>query len=206
MFEKILESILTAWRSNQSILKEINPDYSLERLMLKLKASWCKELTHWKRPRCWERLRAREEGGDRGWEGWMVSLTQCTWVWVNSGSWWWTGRSGVLLSMGSQRIGHDWASELNWTKVGQSFSSKEQASCNFMVAVCSDFEAQKDKVSHCTIYFRYFCIQVILRYLNKLVYLVLELCTCSFTLKNWPLDWRIQSCFPFMAQLVKTLT
>ena len=76
-------------------------------------ATWCEEMTYWKRPWCWERLKAGE-GGDRGWDGWMASLTQWTWVWVNSGSWWWTGRPGVLQSMGSPRAGHDWATELNW--------------------------------------------------------------------------------------------
>ena len=75
--------------------------------------SWCKELTHLKRPWCCERLKAGGEGDDRGWDGWMGSPTQWTWVWVNSGSWWWTGRPGVLQSMGSQRVGHDWATELN---------------------------------------------------------------------------------------------
>ena len=70
-------------------------------------ATWCGELTHLKRPRCWERLRAGGEGDDRGWDGWLASLTQWTWVWVDSGSWWWTGRPGVLQFMGSQRIGHD---------------------------------------------------------------------------------------------------
>ena len=74
-------------------------------------ATWCKELTHWKRPWCWERLKAGGEGDDRGWDGWMASLTQ--WVWVSSGNWWWTGRPGVLQSMGLQRVGHDWAIELN---------------------------------------------------------------------------------------------
>ena len=77
-------------------------------------ATWCQELTHLKRPWCWERLRAGE-GDDRGWDGWMASLTQWTWVWVDSGSWWWTGSSrdgtGVRF-MGSQRVGHDWATEL----------------------------------------------------------------------------------------------
>ena len=77
-------------------------------------ATWCKELTHWKRPWCWERLKAGGEGDDRGRDGWMASLTQWTWVWVNSGSWWWTGRPGVLQFMGSQRVGHDWETELNW--------------------------------------------------------------------------------------------
>ena len=78
-------------------------------------ATWWKELTHWKRPWCWERLKVRGEGDNRKWDGWMVSLTQWTWVWVNSGSWWWTGRPGMLLSMGSQRVRHDWVTELNWT-------------------------------------------------------------------------------------------
>ena len=79
-------------------------------------ATWWEELTHWKRPWCWEGLRAGGEGDDRGWDGWMASLTQWTWVWINSGSWWWTGRPGVLRFMGSQRVGHDWATELNWTE------------------------------------------------------------------------------------------
>ena len=78
-------------------------------------ATSCEELIHWKRPWCWEGLGAGGEGDDRGWDGWMASLTQWTWVWVNSGSWWWTGRPGVLWFMGSQRVGHDWATELNWT-------------------------------------------------------------------------------------------
>ena len=76
-------------------------------------ATWCKELTHWKRPWCWERLKVGGEGDDRGWDGWMASPTQWTWVWISSGSWWWTGRPGVLQSMGLQRVGHDWVTELN---------------------------------------------------------------------------------------------
>ena len=108
----------TARRSNQSILKEISPDYSLGGLMLKLKLQYfghlMQKLTHLKRPWCWERLKAGE-GNNRGWDGWMASLTQWTRVWVNSGSWWWTGRPGLLQSMGLQRVGHDWATELNWT-------------------------------------------------------------------------------------------
>ena len=77
-------------------------------------ATWCKELAHWKRPWCWERLKARE-GNDRGWNGWMASLTQWTWVWASSGSWWWTGRPDVLQSMRFQRVRHNWVTELNWT-------------------------------------------------------------------------------------------
>ena len=79
-------------------------------------ATSCEELTHWKRLWCWEGLRAGE-GDDRGWDSWMASLTWWTWVWVNSGSWWWTGRPGVLLFLGSQRVGHNWATELNWIEL-----------------------------------------------------------------------------------------
>ena len=64
---------------------------------------------------CWEGLGARGEGDNRGWDGWMASLTQWTWVWMNSGSWWWTGRPGVLQFMGSQRVRHDWATDLIWS-------------------------------------------------------------------------------------------
>ena len=78
-------------------------------------ATGCEELTHLKRPWCWELLRAGGEGDDRGWDGWMASLTRWTWVWVNSRSWWWTGSPGVPRFIGSQRVGHDWATELNWT-------------------------------------------------------------------------------------------
>ena len=92
----------TVRRSNQSILKEISPECSLEGLMLKLNsntlAAWCQEPTHWKRPWSWERLKVRGEGDDRGWDGWMASPTQWTWVWAISGSWWWTGKPGVPQS------------------------------------------------------------------------------------------------------------
>ena len=77
-------------------------------------ATWCQVLTHWKRPWCWERLRAGGERDDRGWDGWMASLTS-TWVEVRSGSWWWTGKPAVLQSIGSQRLQHSWVTELNWT-------------------------------------------------------------------------------------------
>ena len=116
--EKILESPLDCkeiWpahpKGNQSWIFIGRTDVEAETAIL-----WppdAKELTHLKRPRCWERLRAGGKGDGRGWDGWMASLTQWTWVWVNSGSWWWTGRSGVLQSMGSQIVRHDWATELN---------------------------------------------------------------------------------------------
>ena len=76
----------------------------------------CEELTHWKRPWCWERLKAGGEGDDRGWDGGMPSPMQWTWVWASSRSWWWTGKPGLLQSVGSQRVGHDWETELNWSR------------------------------------------------------------------------------------------
>ena len=76
-------------------------------------------LTHLKRPWCWERLRAGGEGDDRGWDSWVASPTQWTWVWVSSGSCWWTGRPGVLQSTGLQRVGHDWATELKESRITQ---------------------------------------------------------------------------------------
>ena len=105
----LLQGDPTSRRSNQSILKEISPDYSLEGWMLKqkLQYTWCEELTHWKIPWCWERLKAGRKGDNRGWDGWKASLTPCTWVWVSSGSWWWTGKPGVLQSMGVAKSGHD---------------------------------------------------------------------------------------------------
>ena len=115
-WRRLLRVPWTARRSSQSILKEISPGCSLEGLMLKLKLqyffTWCEELTHWKRPWCWEGLGARGEGDNRGWDGWMASLTRWIWAWVNSRSLWWTGRPGVLWF----RVRNDWATELNWTE------------------------------------------------------------------------------------------
>ena len=79
-------------------------------------ATWWEELTHWKRPWCWERLRARGKGDDRGWDGWMASPIWWTWVWASSRSWRWTGKPGKLQLIGSQRVGHDWGTELKWIK------------------------------------------------------------------------------------------
>ena len=112
-WRRLLRIPWNARRSNQSILKEISPEYSLERLMLKLKLStWCEELTHLKTPWCWERLKTGGDGDDRGWDGWMASPTQWTWVWGSSRCWWWTGKPGVLQSMGSQKVRHEWVTEL----------------------------------------------------------------------------------------------
>ena len=118
---RLLRVPWTARRSNQSILKEISPGCWLEGLMLKLKlqylATWCKELIYLKRPWCWERLKAGGVGNDREWDAWMASPTRWTWVWVNSRTWWWKGRPRVLQSMWWQRVGHDWATELNWSEL-----------------------------------------------------------------------------------------
>ena len=120
-WRRLLRVPWTARRSSQSILKDISPGCSLEGMMLKLKLQYfghlCEELTHWERLWCWEGLGAEGEGDDRGWDGWMASPTRCTWVWVNSRSWLWTGRPGVLHFMGLQRVGHDWATELNWSEL-----------------------------------------------------------------------------------------
>ena len=113
-WRRLLRVPWTARRSNQSILKEISPGCSLEGLMLMLKLQYSghlmRRVTHWKRLWCWKGLGAGGKGDDRGWDGWMA------WVWVNSESWWWTWRPGVLQFTGSQRVGHDWATELNWAE------------------------------------------------------------------------------------------
>ena len=121
-WRRLLRLPWTARRSNQSILKEISPGCSLEGLMWKLKLQYSGHLMrradYLKRPWCWERLKAGGEGYDRGWDGRMASPTQGTWLWVNSRSWWWTGRPGVLQSIGLKRVRHDWATELNWYTLG----------------------------------------------------------------------------------------
>ena len=114
-WRRLLRVSWTAKRSNQSILKEISPsvhwkDWCWSSNSNTL-ATWCEELTHLKRLWCWKRLNAGGEGDDRGQDGWMASQTQWTWVWASSGSWWWTGKPGVLQSMGvtkSQTRLSDW--------------------------------------------------------------------------------------------------
>ena len=122
----------TARRSNQSIVK-INPGISLEGRMLKLKLQYfghlMRRVDSLERVWCWEGLGAGGTGDDRGWEGWMASRTRWTWVWVNSGSCWWTGRPGVLRFMGLQRIGLDWATELNW-------ANKQKSVQNVLKQIC----------------------------------------------------------------------
>ena len=123
-WRRLLRVPWTPRRSNQSILKEISPEYSLERLIIcsvwswnsNPLANWCKELTHLKRPWCWEWLKVGGEGDNRARDGWMASLTQRAWVWVNSGSWWWT-ESCCFVVPGSQRVGQHWVTELNLTEI-----------------------------------------------------------------------------------------
>ena len=116
-WRRLLRVPRTARRSNQSILKEISPEYSLEGLMLKLKFQYFGHLM--RRTDSLEKtlMLGKTEGGRRRRQRmrwWMASSTQWTWVWVKSRSWWWTGKPGMLQSVGSQRVGHDWATELNW--------------------------------------------------------------------------------------------
>ena len=117
-WRRLLRVPWTARRSNQSILKEISPEYSLEGLMLKLKLQYFGHLMQrtdsLEKTLMLGKIEGGKRGGDRGWDGYVPSPTQWTWVWVSSRSWWWTGRHGVLQSMGSQRVGYDWATELNW--------------------------------------------------------------------------------------------
>ena len=117
-WRRLLRVPWTARRSNQSILKEINPGCSLEGLMLKLKLQYFGHLT--RRVDSLEKtlmlggIVDRRRGRQR--MRWLDGITDLIWVWVNSGSWWWTGRPGMLGFMGSQRVGHNWAAELNWTE------------------------------------------------------------------------------------------
>ena len=118
-WRRLLRVPWTARRSNQSILKEISPECSLEEIMLKLKLQYFGHLM--RRADSFDKTlmlgkTGGGEGDDRGWDGWMASPTRWTWVWVDSGSWWWTGRPGVLRFMGSQRVGHDWKTELTELK------------------------------------------------------------------------------------------
>ena len=114
-WRKLLRVPWTARRSNQPILKDISPEYSLEGLMLKLKLQYFGHLMqnahHWKKPWYWERLKAGEEGNNRGWDGWTAPPTQWTWIWASSRRWGRTGKPDVLQSMGSQRVRRDQATQ-----------------------------------------------------------------------------------------------
>ena len=115
----------TSQSSRKSVLNIHWKDWSWNSNTL---ATWCKELTHLKRPWCWERLKAREEGDNRGWDGWMASPTGWTWVWASSGYCWWTGKPGVLQSMSRTRL----TTELNWIQ----FSHRQSPSMFKSFQVC----------------------------------------------------------------------
>ena len=112
-WRRLLRVPWTARRSNQSILREINPKFSLKDWCWSSStlATWCKELTDWKRPWCWERLKAGGEWDKIGWDGWMASSIQWTWVWANSRRWWRTGKPGMLQSVESQRVVLSWVTD-----------------------------------------------------------------------------------------------
>ena len=120
-WRRLLRVPWTARTSNQSILKEISPRCSLEGLMQKLKRQYFGHLMRradsFEKTLMLGKIEGRRRRGDRGWDGWMTSLTQWTCVWVNSGSWWWTEKPGMLGFMESQRVGHDWVIEVNWTEL-----------------------------------------------------------------------------------------
>ena len=129
-WRRLLRVPWTARRSNQSILKEISPEYFLEGLMLKLKLQYFGYLM-WRTESLentlmLERWKAGGKGDDRGWDGWMASLAQWTWVWASSRCWRWTGKPCVLQSMGSQRVRHYWATELIWRKFTGQFHRKQK--------------------------------------------------------------------------------
>ena len=186
---RLLRIPWTARRSNQSILKEISPGCSLEGLMLKLKLQYFghlwEELTHWKRPWCWEGLGAGGKGDDRGWDGWMASPTRWTWVWVNSMSWWWTGRPGMLQFMGLQRVGHGWTTKLNWTEL------------NMCHTLCSGYLEQA--VSKPLLLL---CVEVLSSTFLTLLTIFL---LCPSPILVWfRSDW--QSCYPIAIGMSRSLT
>ena len=117
-WRRLLRVPWTARRSSQSILKEISPEYSPEGLMLKLKLQYfghlMQRIDSLEKTLRLEKTESRKRGCQRMR---LASPIQWTWVWVNAGNWWWTGRPDMLQSMGSQRVGHDWATELNWTEL-----------------------------------------------------------------------------------------
>ena len=137
-WRRLLRVPWTARRANQSILMKISPEYSLEGLKLKLKllylATWCKELTHLKRLWCWERSRAGGEGDDRGWDGWMASPPQWTWVWENSRSRWWTEK----LVCCSPWVAKSQTRLSNWTELNWCILDWTAETCNFDIPMGAD--------------------------------------------------------------------
>ena len=152
-WRRLLRVPWTARRPNQSLLKDISPEYSSEGLMLKLKLQSFGHLMrrtdalkrHW----CWERLKAGREGDDRGWDGWMASPTQWTWVWVNSRSWQWTGRPGVLQSMGRKEL--DMTEQLNWTDGNVHWRNTWKGACGTWHSWVKKLNSWENNLLHATV-------------------------------------------------------
>ena len=149
-------------------------------LMLKLQYfGHLMQITDWKRPWCWERLKAGGEGDDKGWDGWMASPTWWTWVWASSWSWWWTGKPGVLQSMGSQRVRHDWATELNCSSKTDKGNLKDICLIHHHnychKRLCSYFQKQKRKVPYILFQFHR-----ITKNLCSLFFIFLQFCILLF--------------------------
>ena len=138
-WRRLLRVPWTGRRSNQSILKEISLEYSLEGLMLKLILQYSGHLmwrTDWlEKTLMLGEIEAGGEGDDRGWDGWMALPTQRTWVWVNSGSWWWTERPGMLRPWGCKEL--DMTERLNWTEPYSNYSNKIKLKVKFLMMVTS---------------------------------------------------------------------
>ena len=148
-WRKLLRVPWTARRSNQSILKEISPGCLLEGVVLKLKLQYFGHLMQ--RVDSLEKtlmlggIGGRRKGDDRRWDGWMASPTQWTWVWVNSGSWWWTRRPGVLWFMELQRVRHDWETELNWTNAVYFYSKSKLLKSGYFIFIFHDIPGNLSK-------------------------------------------------------------
>ena len=154
--KRLLRVPWKARRSNQSILKEISTEYSLEGLMLKLKLQYFGHLM-W-RTDSFEKILilGKIEGGRKrewqGWDGWIASPTQWTWVWASSGSWWWTGRPGVLLSMGSQRVRQDWATELTeewYVNYSITYMGKEPEKMDICICITESLCCMPEATQQC---------------------------------------------------------
>ena len=127
--------------------------------------TWCEELTHWKSPWWWERLKAGGEGYDRGWDGWRASLTKWTWIWASSGRWRRTGKPGVVQSMGSQRAGHDWVTEQQ-----QMFMLTPFTPLGLLIYPTSSFHFGNNKIF-------FLCLWVYFSFVCKLI-CILFVCLC----------------------------
>ena len=187
-WRRLLSVPWTASRYNQSTLKQISPECHCKDWCWSWKsntlATWCEELTHLKRSWCWERLKVGGEGDNRVLDGWMASPTQWRWVWVNSESWWWTGRPGVLQSMGSQRGRHDWVTELKKYKTSLKEIIKTQI--NLKPSMFKDWKTYYRVVSKCPL------IDLkIQQYLHKIPTGFCCYCFVIFDPRNWQADPKI---------------